>query len=283
MVQGSPEWHEHRRLRHRNASETPVVLGVSPFLTPYQLWQIKLGFKEQQVTPAMQRGTDLEAAARAAYERQTGFVMQPLVVVEGEYSCSLDGATIGGERILEVKVPMKGRESELWQGAVAGKLPEYVHWQVAHQLMVTKAAVADVYVFDGEEGVLLQVSPDPSLWPTIHDAWEQFSTYLVARTPPPLAKGDVRERTDEAWSSAAAHFLEAKRLADQAQKALAEVKERLVTLATHTSESGGGVTVTRYWKAGAIDYKRIPELHAVELEKYRGAPREEVRVTPTPQ
>ena len=32
LMQGSAEWHEHRR-KHRNASETPVVLGVSPWLT----------------------------------------------------------------------------------------------------------------------------------------------------------------------------------------------------------------------------------------------------------
>ena len=67
LVQGSAEWHEHRR-KYRNASETPVVLGVSPWLTPYQLWQQKLGLIEPEVTPAMLRGTQLEPAARAAYE-----------------------------------------------------------------------------------------------------------------------------------------------------------------------------------------------------------------------
>ena len=70
LTQGSPEWHEHRR-RCRNASETPAVLGVSPWLTPYQLWQQKMGLSEVAVTPAMQHGTDLEPAARAAYERLT--------------------------------------------------------------------------------------------------------------------------------------------------------------------------------------------------------------------
>ena len=82
MAQGSPEWHEHRR-RYRNASETPAVIGVSPWMTPYQLWQLKLGLVEPVVTPAMKHGSDLEPVARAAYERQTGRVMQPLVVVEG--------------------------------------------------------------------------------------------------------------------------------------------------------------------------------------------------------
>ena len=76
LVQGSAEWHEHRRL-HRNASETPVVLGVSPFATQYQLWQQKLGLATPEVNPAMLRGTELEPAARAAYERLTGLTMQP--------------------------------------------------------------------------------------------------------------------------------------------------------------------------------------------------------------
>ena len=68
---------------------------------------------------------------------------------------------------------------------------------------------------------------------------------------------------------------------EQAQKALTEAKERLIALATHTTETGGGVTVTRYWKAGAIDYKRITELKMLDLEQYRGASREEARITTT--
>ena len=42
---------------------------------------------------------------------------------------------------------------------------------------------------------------------------------------------------------------------------------------------GAGVQVTRFWKAGSVDYKKVPELTGVELEKYRGPAREEVRVS----
>lgn len=90
------------------------MLGLSPWITPYQLWQLKLGLSTQEVTKAMQRGTELEPVARAAYERQTGRIMRPLVVVDGEYSASLDGITLGGERIVELKCPVKGRDSTLW-------------------------------------------------------------------------------------------------------------------------------------------------------------------------
>lgn len=71
------EWNLHRR-KYRNASETPIVLGLSPWSTAYQLWQHKIGLIEPDVTPAMLRGTQLEPAARAAYEACTGLVMQPL-------------------------------------------------------------------------------------------------------------------------------------------------------------------------------------------------------------
>ncbi len=101
----------------------------------------------------MLRGTELEPAARAAYEQRTGHVMQPLVLVDGEYSASLDGLTLGGERLLEIKCPFKGRDSTLWQAVSDGQLPEHYHWQVQHQLMVTGAEVADAFVFDGADGI----------------------------------------------------------------------------------------------------------------------------------
>ena len=34
----------------------------------------------------------------------------------------------------------------------------------------------------------------------------------------------------------------------------------MIALATHPSERGGGRSVSRYWKQGAVDYKQDPEL-----------------------
>jgi hypothetical protein len=70
----------------------------------------------------MLHGTRLEAAARVAYEQLTGNVMQPLVLVEGDYSASLDGITLNGGLILEIKCPFQGRDSELWKMAEVGLL-----------------------------------------------------------------------------------------------------------------------------------------------------------------
>jgi putative phage-type endonuclease len=236
LVQGSAEWHEHRR-KHRNASETPVVLGVSPWQTPYQLWQIKLGLVEPEVTPAMLRGTELEPAARAAYERRTGLVVQPLVMVDGEYSASLDGLTLAGDRLVEVKCPLKGRDSTLWKAIHTDRrLPEHYQWQVQHQLMVTKADIADVYVFDGAEGIIFPVAPDESAWPRIHAAWDAFAQYVSENQAPPLSDRDTRVRDDPEWLSAAAAYLEVRAAYDELSAKVDSAKAKLVGLAGHAKE-----------------------------------------------
>src|SRR5579864_9325515 len=104
LVQGSPEWHAHRA-KSRNASETPAVLGVSPWVTPYQLWLARTGRAQSGVNMPMKRGAELEVAARAAYEKRTGLIMEPLVVADGVYSASLDGVTLDGDIVLEIKAP----------------------------------------------------------------------------------------------------------------------------------------------------------------------------------
>ena len=278
LVQGSPEWLEYR-LKMRNASETAAVLGVSPWLTPYQLWLLKTGRSVTKATAAMQHGTDMEPAARAAYEAQTGNVMQPLVLQDGPYSASLDGMDLDGQLIVEIKCPYKGQASKLWNDAVVGLVPEQYQLQVQHQLMVSGAVLAHLWVYDGTQGLLLPIERDEAAMQRIRDGWDQFQTFMDSDTPPPLADADTVQRSDAAWTAAAQVFAEAKRATDAADAALATARDQLVALAQHPREQGAGVSVTRFWKTGNVDYKKVPLLNGVDLSLYRGKAREEVRVT----
>jgi putative phage-type endonuclease len=169
LVQGSPEWHAHRRAL-RKASETPAVLGLSPWVTPYQLWLLKTGRAEPTVNAAMRNGTALEPLARHAYEVETGHVMQPLVLQDGLYSASLDGMTLDGDLIVEIKVPYKGQASALWQAVEAGEVPAHYRAQIQHQLMVSGAAQAHLWVFDGQRGLRHSITPEPTMADTIRQA-----------------------------------------------------------------------------------------------------------------
>jgi putative phage-type endonuclease len=278
LVQGSPEWHEYRQSM-RNASETAAVLGISPWLTPYQLWMIKTGRSTQAVTPPMQHGTKLEPEARAAYETHTGNLMQPLVLNDGPYSASLDGINLAGDLICEIKCPFRGKSSPLWKEASEGRVPGHYNAQVQHQLMVYGASTAHFWVYAEGEGMLITLKRDEELMSLIREAWDDFQQYLDTDNPPPLTDADSAQRTDEAWSEAAKAYLEAKAKADAADTALDAARKALVGLLRYPRESGEGVNVVKLWKAGNVDYKAIPELRGVNLDRYRGKGREEVRVT----
>jgi len=279
LQQGTEEWHNHRK-QYRNASESAIVMDLSPWLTPYQLWELKTGRAvTQEATVPMKHGTQLEPFARAAYEAKTGLVMQPLVITSGDYSASLDGITLDGDMIVEIKCPYKGKSSDLWQSAEAGEVPQMYQVQVQHQLMVSGAKLAHFWVFDGTEGLLLSVEQDEVCQQRIRRAWDEFSNFVATDTPPPLSEGDTVLRDDLEWQVAAEDYIVLKGLAEEAAARADEAKARLVALAKHNRESGSGVVVTRFWKAGNINYKAIPELSNVDLEQYRGKTKEEVRVS----
>jgi len=280
LPQGSQAWLDYR-LTMRNASETAAVLGVSPWCTPYQLWLLKTGRAQTKANAAMLRGTGLEPAARLAYETETGTIVQPLVLQDGLYSASLDGMTLQGDLIVEIKCPYKGQASTLWNDVLAGQVPDHYAAQVQHQLMVSGAQLAHLYVFDGTEGLLRPIEPIDHAFQRIRDGWDQFQVYLDTDLPPPLTDADVVQREDADWAAAAIAFAQAKQAADLADDVVTHAREALVALARHPKEQGAGVSVTRFWKAGAVNYKAVPELKGVNLERYRGKLREEVRVTTT--
>jgi len=113
----------------------------------------------------------------------------------------------------------------------------------------------------------------------IREAWEVFQPFLDRDAPPPLSEGDTLLRSDATWSQAAEAYAGAKRHADEATKQLESARQVLIELAQHPKEQGAGVSVTRFWKQGSVDYKKVPELIGVDLERYRKRATEEVRVT----
>ena len=278
LKQGSPEWLAYR-LSMRNASETPAVLGLSPWTTPYQLWLQKTGRIVQAVNAAMKHGTDTEPAARLVYEVQTGNIMQPLVMRDGPYSASLDGMNLEGNLIVEIKCPVRGQDSTLWKEVTNNLVPSHYAVQIQHQMMVSGAATADLWVFDGARGLLLTIERDEAAMKQIREGWGWFQGFLDTDMAPPLTDADTVIRQDDGWAEAAYAFTNARKASDEADAALAIARDALLAMTNHPREQGAGVTVTRFWKAGSVTYANIPALQGLDLSVYRGKAREEVRVT----
>lgn len=267
LVQGSEEWLRHRR-RYRNASETAAVLGMSPWMTPFQLWEVKTGRRAVETTYAMQRGVELEPFARAAYEADTGHIMEPVVMVRGDYSASLDGMLLDNSLILEVKCPLNGQKSDTWKAAEEGRVEEHYMLQVQHQLLVSGAEACDFFVFDGNgSGICVRVGPDQDVQAKLCTAWDKFwATHIVRDDPPPLTAADTVLREDPVWGGAAMEYLQAKEAADEKIRAMEEAKRKLVALTRHTSERGYGVSVCRFWRGskGRKEEVRVTVLKEAE-------------------
>ncbi|MFM7344646.1 MAG: lambda-exonuclease family protein [Tagaea sp.] len=171
--QGSREWLAVRQ-DLAMASETPAVLGVSPYQSPAKLRAAKRG-EAGFVSAAMRKGTEEEPRARAAYVKAWR-KMHPAFLVSGRFGCSLDGLSDCGGEILEIKTPYRGRAHERWALAAEGRTTAYDAAQIQHQLMVSRARVAYLWVWDAQsrEGLRVEVLPDPEFWSDIRAAWRAF-------------------------------------------------------------------------------------------------------------
>ena len=90
--QGSPEWLAMRRTKI-GASDAPIIMGVSPWTTPLQLWEQKVLGTSRAKTFFMQEGIDWEPKIREWYSNKTGLKFQPEVVWTKEKT--LDDRFIG--------------------------------------------------------------------------------------------------------------------------------------------------------------------------------------------
>lgn len=287
QFQGSEAWHEYRA-QHGNASEAAALMGVSPFFpaTPYQLAQVKLGIVEVEETEAMRRGSRLEAPARAFMEDILLAVFEPQVV-EGpnRMSASLDGQTFDGAEILEIKVPLKGQESETWRHVERHDAPpSHYWWQIQQQLLCSGAKLCTFAVCEAEgeeivDSIHCEVAPDMQAHQALRQAWDSFWERLDAGQMPELTDRDVVQREDAEWRDAVSNWKEAKHTLDAAKEAEAEARAALVDLAGERSAQGCGIKISRYWVKGSTDYRKAATDAGVDLSAYEKQGRWQTRIT----
>ena len=107
MEQNTDKWLEWRR-KGIGASDAPVIMGLSKFQTPIELFDIKLGRVVSDSAPnfIQAKGNRLEPIARAKYELMENIDMKPALCQHVEYEymrASMDGLTENRKRGLEIK------------------------------------------------------------------------------------------------------------------------------------------------------------------------------------
>lgn len=277
ISQRSPDWVALRKSKI-GSSDAPVIAGVSPYKTPYQLWEEKLLDKRQQVTPAMQRGIDLEPIARQKYECLTGYLCTPCVVLHPTIDwkiASLDGLDIDEKHLIEIKCA----NSEDHAIAKQGKVPEKYIPQLQHQLDVCELDEAHYVSFSGEDLVIVIVKRDQLFINRLNEKEEDFYESLQTLSPPALTNRDVQERDDGDWRSMASSWKELIEQQNKIEEEIKRLREQIIKSAGGKSCEGFGLKISPFIKKGTIDYGSIPEIQNLDLEIYRKAPIENWRIT----
>jgi putative phage-type endonuclease len=219
-IQGSQEWLEYRRTRG-GASEVAALFECSPFMpkNAFELYQVKTGEREVFVNDAMRHGTRNEPAARAKLEDILGESLEPQVLedsVNKRIVASLDGQTIDGKTIVEIKCPPKGKASKAWKEVEDNGKPGYHYYlQIQQQLLCSGAEYCLFAVYDAadDEVITTQVNADPAIQDEIRTKWTAFFEALDAGAPP------EHERNDTAWKLAAQAYLDARSRSSRARPA----------------------------------------------------------------
>jgi len=264
--QNTSEWLEWRKDKI-GASDAPIILGKSPWKSPYQLYEEKIGLNQNfYENDAMARGKALEPYALDEISKELGMTLLPKVFVHPKYEyiiASLDGVSCDGKIAVEIKCP--GVKSHV--EALQGKIPSHYQIQMQHQMEVLGLDCIYYYSFDGEAGVTLKLQRDQKLIEDMLEMEHEFYECLRSKTPPK----DKNLRLDEEWTKWTNLWKELQEEAFKIEKQKQECKQRLIELTEGKNAYGNGVKLIEIERKGTIDYSKIPVLKTIDLEKYRKA------------
>lgn len=271
LIQNTPEWLEMRRNKV-GASDAPIIMEASPWTTPYQLWQQKLGLVPKGVTTErMARGTALEDLARQELEKLTGLLLFPKVCFHASISymmASIDAMDSEGKYAAEIKCPSAFDHAK----AQAGHIPDKYIPQLQHQLEVCQLEKGYYFSFDGSQGVVVEIYRDDKYIKKLLKKEKEFWECLQEFVAPDLTEKDYVVKNDPSWLNAAIQWKTLSEQIETLEDQKNKLKDFLISMAHNHNSMGAGVKVSKVIRKGNVDYSKIPELSDVNLEAYRKNP-----------
>jgi len=277
MKQQTEEWLELRKSKI-GASDAPVIMQASPWKTPLQLWEEKIGLRTNDFkSSSMQRGIDMEDEARNKFQEVTGISMEANIAFHPTISwmmASLDGMDADKKNIVEIKCVNRTDHSQ----AIAGEVPEKYFPQLQHQLAVCGLEMAYYFSYSPNDFALIKVYRDESFIDKMIKKETEFWECVQDFVPPPLMERDYKMKDDPQWSQAASRWIFVSQKLKDLEKEEEEARKELISLSENQNVMGSGVKLTRMLRRGNIEYSKIPELKGVNMETYRKKPIEYWRI-----
>lgn len=211
-VKDNNHWHELRG-KGIGGSDAGIVMNVSNYKTPYQLWEEKTGLKKPEFVSneAIEKGNALEPVMIEMFSilNKNRFKMidtKNISLSNKKYSflrANLDGAMVeiatGEKWILEIKSTtiQNGAMFEQWKD----KMPITYYFQILHYMIVTGFkhcilyAILDIPWADKQETRIIEAHYDDLILDAKYllktELW--FWTLISSQTPPPFLENRNKE------------------------------------------------------------------------------------------
>lgn len=279
IEQGSDEWLKWRQ-KGLGSSDAAVIMGISPYKTPYKLWQEKIqdGIAEQKENFIFEKGHRVEAIIRARIEMQTGHEWQPALYSRADklfIRCSMDCANNELRQGKELKYVGK----EVFKNKIVP--PHYVA-QIQQQYLVTGfekitcvMITDDKELCDGADLVWqeIEVPVDHEYCKKLFNKMVEFKEINIdKRVPPEMTTKDAVPVKDLDFKKKLIRY---KRLLSKMapiQDELEALKDEIFKLTTHPLMSFGEIMVKTSERKGSIDYERLLKHHNItDAEQFRKA------------
>jgi putative phage-type endonuclease len=274
-VQGSKAWLA-AKLKRIGGSEVSIVLGINPWRTRYDLWCEKTELSEPPDLSnnyAVQRGTQYEPIARKKLEDLLGTSFIPKVHQHSEYS--FVGASTDGENE-DYVIEIKCGGAALHQATVLKEPPpSYYEVQTQWNMLLAgkKKCLFVSYHIDSDDLAYVEVLADEPRQQGLLKTVQEFWKLVESKTPPELVDADYRSIVGEPFKEAVKAYKDAQEASKRAERDLDVAKEQLLSHVAKTgSFKGEGVTITRFFSKGSIEYGKIEALKGIDLEPYRKSP-----------
>ena len=273
--QGTNEWLNWRE-GGITATDCTVILGVSKYKTPLQLWEEKTGKSQPEDisnNPHVRRGNRLEPVARKAIERQLDSELQ---VICGEHDdlsilrASFDGVDSNGIPH-EIKCPSNLVFDEVSMFREESETFKMYSTQVRYQAIVADASHGWLHFYreteDGE-GELLSfkitlTAEDQALVEGAMAFWELIQSDTAPAHDPKRDVMDSNEEIDSLFEDIKERKLQIDAFKLQISQLEALNKEAQAELETCMGEnmklasSDGSVALTRFERKGTVDWNKL--------------------------
>lgn len=203
------------------ATDAAAVLGLHPYMTPYQLWQIKTGRVEEESILsdsrirlrnlhentvaneyAYQKGVKLRKVNNTLFHKHISFMF-----------CHLDRIVTGLSKIIECKTAMSYMK-KYWGEQGTDIVPPYYIVQIQHQYAVSGYSEADIaLLLDIDDFRIFPIERDDEIIKVIEerniDFWENYVKKDIA--PPLTTINDYRlhfKQTEGDYVEATSDILE---------------------------------------------------------------------------